>query len=424
MNKHQMRARLGLLILVCSLPVYSFAVVENEVRQTSSLSLKYALQLTLQQNPELKVYPFYVRKLAGENTQANISPVPSAKIELSKDETTLTLSQNIELGNKLDARVGFSNAKQTQLQAEFEIAKLDMLAETSRRYYQLLALQKQKTLLLARLEQEKRALKIINKRAQAGAVAQADVATMALGLARSNNTLEQLAFNITLQQDALSAMWLGLDQHSFNDTGFRELQGNLSQLPQLPDDKTLAKAITQGINQLPDYRYQITLSRLADSRTNLVQANGRANLNLGLGMRHNDVRGDQSLVLTVSMPLNFSNPNRGRIASAQAQQALSYEQVEIKRQQLTIELTRIQTRLKKELQQAKRINKHLLPLASELLSSTKKAYHQGQYSVLQWIEAQNQVFNLEQDLINSQVRIFNHVLELERILGQSIVSTQ
>ncbi|MGK0476923.1 MAG: outer membrane protein TolC, partial [Oleispira sp.] len=62
--------------------------------------------------------------------------------------------------------------------------------------------------------------------------------------------------------------------------------------------------------------------------------------------------------------------------------------------------------------------------ARELLGTTQKAYQRGQYSVLQWIDAQNKVFNLEQDLINSQVRIFNQVLELERILGQSIVSTQ
>ena len=418
MNKHRMRARLGMLMLVCSLPAYSLAdSTLSGSNLPGSLSLKYALQLTLQQNPQLKAYPYYVRQLDGEAVQADLNPIPRAEIELSSDEATLTLSQNFELGNKRQARVGFTNAKQAQLQAEFEIAKLDVLAETSRRYYQLLALQKQKTLLITRLGQEKRALKIINKRAQAGSVAQADVATMALGLARSNNTLEQLEFGITLQQDALSAMWLGQNNTS-------QLLGNLAKLPQLPDDKTLTTLISQGIKQLPDYRYQVALSRLADSRVSLSQANGSADLKLGLGLRHNDTSDDQSLVLTASMPLSFNNPNRGRIASAQAQQALSYEQLELKRQQLSIELTRIQTRLKKEQQLAQRINNDLLPLASELLGTTQKAYRQGQYSVLQWVDAQNKVFNLEQDLINSQVRIFNHVLELERILGQSIVSTQ
>ena len=214
-------------------------------------------------------------------------------------------------------------------------------------------------------------------------------------------------------------MWLETGQKSSP-----KLLGNLSQLPQLPDDATLTNVIIKGIDQLPDYRYQVALSRLADHRVSLNQANGSADLNVGLGLRHNDTNGDQSLVLTASMPLNFSNPNRGRIASAQAQQALSYEQLELKRQQLTIELTRIKTLLKKEQQLAKRISNDLLPLASELLSTTQKAYRRGQYSVSQWVDAQNKIFNLEQDLINSQVRIFNHILELERILGQSIISAQ
>ncbi len=418
MNKHLLRTRMGLLVMVCSLSTASFATDETETQQTTTkLSLKHALQLTLQQNQQLKAYPFYVRQLEGDTTQADLSPAAKAEIKLSTNEATLTLSQNFELGDKRQARVGFSNAKQEQLQAEFEIAKLDILAETSRRYYQLLALQKQKTLLSTRIGQEKRALKIINKRAKAGSVAQADVATMALGLSRSNITLEQLEFDIRLQQDALTAMWL--EQGSIT-----RIQGNLSKLPSLPDDQALAKIITEGINQLPDYRYQVALSRLADSRVSLDQANGSANLNLGLGLRHNDTSGDQSLVFSASMPLNFSNPNRGRIASARAQQALSYEQIELKRQQLAIELTRIQTRLEKELRLAKRIKKQLLPLASELLSTTQKAYRQGQYTVLQWIDAQNKVFNLEQDLINSQVRIFTQVLELERILGQSIITAQ
>ena len=315
--------------------------------------------------------------------------------------------------------MGFTHAKQQQLQTEFEIAKLDILAETSRRYYQLLALVKQKNLLTIRIGQENRALKIIKQRAEAGAVAEADVATMALGLARSNNTLEQLEFSIQLQKTTLSTMWLEQEKKEF-----KNLKGNLSILPQLPSDEVLTHIIEEGINQLPDFRYQVALSRLEDSRVSLTQSNGSANINLGLGLRHNDTRDDQSLVLTASMPLNFSNPNRGRIASTQALQALSYEQVELTRQQLSIELTRIRTQLRKELQQAKRINDELLPLASELLSATQKAYRQGQYSVLQWIDAQNQVFNLEQDLINSQVRIFNQVLELERILGQSIISAK
>jgi cobalt-zinc-cadmium efflux system outer membrane protein len=419
MNHLFKQASVCLLAIACSLPAASLAVEQSE---PTRLSLTQALELTLNKNPELKLYPLYLRQIDGEMQQADISPIPIADIELRQDEATLTFSQSFELGDKRLSRVGYSSAKQQQLQAEFAITRLDVLAETSRRYYQLLALQKQQSLLEIRIGQEKRALKIIKKRAQAGAISQADVSNMALRLARSQNTLEQLQFSINLAKNRLSAMWLASDKTS--ELNFTQVMGKLSKLPKIPEAKLLAMTITESLEQLPDYRLQLALSRLADSQVQLEQANGSANINLGLGIAHDRNGGGQSLVVTAAMPLSFSNPNRGRINSALAQQQLSLEQVEIKRNELHIELIRIQQNLAKDMRLAQQTKSLLLPLAIELLSDTQKAYRQGRYTVLQWIDAQNQVFNLEQDLINSQVRIFNQVLELERILGQSIVSAQ
>lgn len=425
MNKHLIRVRVAVLVMACSLSAASFAESKSGTLQKenkTSLTLKQALQRTLDKNPELGLYPLYVRQIDGEIQQADINPIPTADIELRKDEATLTFSQSFELGDKRLSRVGYSSAKQQQLQAEFAITRLDVLAETSRRYYQLLALQKQQTLLKTRIGQEKRALKIIKKRAEAGAITQADVANMALRLARSKNTLEQLQFSIGLEKNRLSAMWLA--SHKSPELNFTQVIGRLSKLPKIPDAKLLAMMIDESLEQLPDYRLQVALLRLADSQVQLEQANGSADINLGVGIAQNRNGGGQSLVFTAAMPLNFSNPNRGRINSALAQQQLSLEQVEIKRRELQIELTRIQQNLTKDRHLAKQIKTQLLPLSIDLLSNTQKAYRQGQYTVLQWIDAQSQVFNLEQDLINSQVRIFNQVLELERILGQSIVSAQ
>ena len=171
-----------------------------------TLTLKQALQSTLDNNPELNLYPLYLRKAEADLQQADTYPVPEGEIEISKDEASLTLSQSFELGKKRTRRMGFSNAKQQQLQAEFAITRLDALAETSRRFYQLLALQKQSSVLETRIGQEKRALTIINQRANAGAVLQADVANMALRLARSKNTLEQLRFSIDDAKSYLALM--------------------------------------------------------------------------------------------------------------------------------------------------------------------------------------------------------------------------
>lgn len=408
------------LSLTIYLSLISSVYAEPETK--SGLTLKQALQLTRDNNPELNLYPFYLRKAEAELQQADTYPIPEGEIEITKDEASLTLSQTFELGNKRHNRIGYNNAKQQQLHAEFAISRLNSMAETSRRFYQVLALQQQSRVLKTRIGQEKRALNIINQRANAGSVLQADVANMALRLARSKNTLEQLTFSIEDAKSHLALMWLG------NGDDISQLSGNLANLPILPNEEQLSAVINDHLEQLPDYQLQVALLSLAENQLRLAQASSRADLNLGVGISHDRNTNDPSLILTASMPLNFlsvgGNPSRGRINSAQAQQQVSFEQVESKRQELQIALSRIQQNLNKNIQLAKRIHSELLPLAVEVLSATQKAYRQGQYRVSQWIDAQNQVFTLELDLINSHVRIYNQILELERTLGQSIVSAQ
>ena len=292
---------------------------------------------------------------------------------------------------------------------------MDILAETSRRYYQLLSIQESLKLQQQRIKQEQKALQVIRQRASAGAVSQADVSNMALRLARSSLQLNELQAQKSQAQQSLASMWLGAVE-------FSSAAGDLAQLPTLPSNEKLQTLLQESIDQLPDYRYQIALQRLADNQLKLAQANGTADLNVGIGLRQFEVSGDQALMFNVSMPLNFSNPNRGRIAAAQVRQQLSLEQTQLKHQELMLNLSRIQSMLNSDVQKAQSIRDELLPLAKALLSNTRKAYQQGRYSVLQWIDAQNQAFMLKRQLIDTQVRIFNQVLELERITGQPIVT--
>lgn len=391
-----------------------------------TLSLPQALQKTQAKNPELQAYPFYLRQADDEHLQASIRPTLRAnlavenafgsgeKSSLDSAEITLTLSQTLELGDKRQQRMSYANAERQRLTAEYQISQLDILAETSRRYYSLLALQAENDLFRKRIQLEQQALKVIQQRANAGAVTQADVANMKLRLATSQSQQNNLMSDISIAKSQLAAMWL-------DEAAFDSVQGNVLRSLDLVDSKNIEQRVSLSIDALPAFRYQVALQRLADNQLALSQANGRRDLNVGVGIRQFESSGDQALTLNVSLPLNFSNPNRGRIAAAQSQQQLSALQVEMKRSQLSIQLQQVQQSLAKEQANAQRIENELLPLANELLSHTKTAYRQGRYSVLQWIDAQHQVFDLEQASINAHRNILNFVLELERITGQPIV---
>ena len=405
------------------------AQTTDEANNTAALSLRQAYNLTLNSNPELVAYPFYLRQADAEKLQAGIGPKTQLSVQidnafgtgekqdLDNAEFSLSLSQTFELGGKKQSRLDLADARQQQTQLEYQLTRLDVLAETSRRFYQLMFIKQQQLLLKEREEKENSALKIIQRRANAGAVSDADASNMALRLANTQQLLQQ---NSAAREQArlnLAAMWL-------SDANFNSLAGDFNTLPSLPSAEKLKQQIEQQLNALPSYRLQLAMQRLADQQLQMEQTKGRADLTLSLGLRQFENSGDQAFTLSASMPLSFNNPNRGRITAAKENRALSLQQSEQQRVQLSLTLKRLHQSLRRDLQLSQNIEQQLLPLAQKFLADTQRAYQQGVYSLLQWIDAQHQVFTLQQQLQNTRLSIHLQVLELERILGQPIVSSQ
>ena len=386
-----------------------------------SLNLAKSLQLSLSHNPELQLYPFERRAAEALQLQAGLRPIPTAALtvenalgsgsysSLDASETTLSLSQVIELGDKRDSRFAVAQARQNQQSIEYELTRLDVLAETSRRYFQLLTLQAQRSINAKRLAEDRKALEVISKRTSAGAAAAADASKLDLRVARSAAREEQLDNELALSRIRLAAMWQG-------EPDFGSVAGDLTAIPGLP---TLSQ-LQASIEKAPRLEQQLALERLADTRVQLAQANGRTDLTLGMGLRHLEASNDQALVFSVAMPLSFKNPNRGRIKAAHADQQRNARESELVRQTLRLELTQIHRRLLNNRARAVQVREELLPRSRKLIKDTQRGYQMGQYTVLQWTDAQAERFALERELIGLYSTIHLQLLELERITGEPL----
>jgi outer membrane protein, heavy metal efflux system len=387
----------------------------------NSVSLKQALDLTLRENIELKAYPFAIRGSEAMSLQAEVNPSPLLKLELENalgngdyqgfdsSEISLSYSQQIELGNKQQNRVNFATAKTKQLQSEYQLARLDVLAETTRRYYQGLMIQQRLTAISQRIISEREALSSIKKRATAGAVGAADVSKMSLRTAHSVAEKQRLENQLQRAKIRLAGMWMA--QAEFELVPFSS-----EALLKVPSEKTLLDAI----EALPSMQHQLALQRIADTGLLLAQSNGQSNITVGVGLKQHQRTSDQSLNFSVSMPLTFSNPNRGRIKAAQIEINKSSLQSEMYKRQLALALIEIRQNMLGLNQQLDFLTKELSPQAEKLLLETKKGYQKGRYSVLQWIDAQSELFSIEQSLISIRWNIRHQFLELQRITGQSM----
>lgn len=405
-------------LLIAALLLWTVAVrAESRV----SLDLATALERTLLLSPRLQQFPYQQRALEAQKLQAGLPPNPQLQADLenvlgtgnsrglSGAELTLSLSQLVEMGDKRQKRVDLVDAKSSQLQQQFEIQRLDTLSDVTAKYLQALRIDALVSWNQRRIQIEQQALEVIKQRAAAGAVGQADVLRMQLLLERSESRQQQLNGQRKLAYQQVAASW-------GEEVDFAILEGQLQQLPTLPEQDALEQAILHS----PTFLQSHSLIRLREAQLRLSEAKSRSDFSFGAGIRRLEGQNDNALVFSFSMPLQLYDRNQGNIAAAHEEYEAGVLQQQLTQTELRMALLEIYQAMLNNHQQIDRLQKTLTPLTQELLKQTEAGYQSGQYNVLQWIDAQREAFTVERDLIEAQTTVHTQLLELERLTGMPL----
>ncbi len=390
----------------------------------NELSLRDALQRAVQDNPDLQKYPYRKRMAEAEVLQASLKPNPTLGLELENiagtgnsqgyenAEATLSFSQLIELGGKQEQRVELASARQQQLDAEFNYTKIEVLAETAHRFYKMVLLQELRSWSQQQGQRLDAALEITLERMESGAVPPSDVTRVRLQQHHALAKSEEIAGKITEAKSNLSAMWAAEPQ-------FDNVIGNFNEQLQLPSRADLERAV----NQAPEFLRLLDSERLLIARAKATETAAVSDITVGLGIRYNNQLNDAGLVLQASMPFQLTNPNQGLIQSNQAERDMVLNQQRVVREQLRGYARSILARLHMNQRYLERIQRDLLPLARQLEQETKAGYVNGVHSLLMVIDAQNELAQLEYQQINRRYAIYQDILELERLTGQSFLGS-
>ncbi|MDN7125499.1 TolC family protein [Pseudidiomarina terrestris] len=405
------------------------AVVGSVVLPASAiandLTLGNALERVLQNNPVLQKYPYQQRMAEAEKLQASLTPNPKIGLELENfagsgtnrgfenAQATLSLSQLIELGGKREQRIELASVKQRQLNAEFDYSKLAVFAETAHRFYQLIRLQ-----VLADWSQQQKlrldeALRVALERVEAGAVPPSEVTRIRLQQQQVIAKTEEITGQIQVAKSNLSAMWASAPD-------FTQVTGKFSSSLRLPTDVEVEEAV----NQAPEFLRLVDSEHLLAARVSTLKAEAIADVTLGVGVRYDNQLNDSGLVVQASMPLQLTNPNLGFIQAKQAERDLILDQQRVVRQQLRADARTLLARLQANRNYLERIRLDLLPIARQLEQETKAGYAKGIHSLLMVLDAQEELAQLEYQQINRRYAIYQDLLELERMTGQSFLGPE
>ncbi|MFY8300015.1 TolC family protein [Pseudoalteromonas sp. SS15] len=401
--------------------------------EQTPLSLKTVLQRTQANHPSLQLYKEKAAVIEANRLQAGLSPNPELSFSLenafgsneakgvSGVEGTLLISQLFERGDKKQRRIAVQDSKLVQFQTEYQLTQLDVFANATAQYYQVMRLQSLIALSQTQQSTVSAALNTIKQRAAAGAVSNADVARMQFEYGTLELEQQQLESEFTTAKLRLAQFWLG--ETDFSNVlellpTRRDANGNVKTELSLPNLADLHNAIDMA----PEIQL-ISQQVLAEQATmQLASANSVADLTLGTGVRFDNASNSASLLFEAAMPLQLSNPQQGNIKAARAQIDLLSEQQQLIRQSLKQQISQTYNQAQNQQRRLLQLQSQLLPLAKTLISQSLDSYRLGQISVLQLLDAQKERFNTEQAIIETQISLFNSHLMLQRLIGNTSLS--
>jgi cobalt-zinc-cadmium efflux system outer membrane protein len=239
----QYAAGLALAWLVCLCPVSVFA--ESGPRITLSDALRRALAT----NPRLTSAEKDVRIAAGRRLQAGAIPNPEVSFELDSAlgsgelrgledaETTLQISQLIELGGKREARIAEGSAELDAAHWERAAVRFEIVSNTAVAFYEVLTVQRRIQIYNDQIAALDHLTPLLQKRVETGASSPAEVARarVAVDLVRVDRERAVTALSIARRELAIV---MGV-----NVPDFSRVVGDLNRVGAPPAFQAVLKAI-------------------------------------------------------------------------------------------------------------------------------------------------------------------------------------
>lgn len=414
----------ALACLLSMLGVASAAPVASAAESDGVLTLAQALEAAISRNPELQASSYELKAAGARITQAGLRPNPEASLEVdgiagrgiaaSPDErqATLSLSQVLELGDKRGRRVTVAGFDRDLATVEQQARQLDVLAEVTRRFIDVVAAQERISLARETTALTERTAKTITARVAAARTPQAELSRAQIAVTRAHADERQAESVLRGAKRSLVAMW------GETSPTFESARADLLTLEPLDSFEALQDRMTRN----PELTRFASESRLRDAEIRLAQSQARPNLTVGVGLRRFQATGDIGLTAGFSMALPLFDRNQGAIAEARMRRQQTRAQEQATRIRLQAELFALYQQLLSSRDLLSTLQSEALPQARAALDQTQVGYDRGRFSYLELGVAQQDLVSLRASVIEIAADYHRLTAEIERLTAEPIVS--
>ena len=388
------------------------------------LTLHQALELALMHSPELAAFSQGVWAADGIARQAGVLPNPELELEAGEfggsgarkgydgAETSVRLTQSLELGGKRGKRQRVALSEARLAGWDYEAKRLDVLTLTKQAFGDVLLAQGQLALAESLLVVAEDVRKAAAERVKSGKVplleetkAGVEVATARIARDRSKRELDTA-------RKRLAASWGG------TKPVFREAGGNLDAIADVPP----LEKLSPHLDDIPEVaRWN---EEVAKSRESLALAKATRSPDIGVSAAVSRFEEDGTYAGTaaLSLPLPLFDRNSGGIVSAKHQARRAEYEQRAARVRATTALVEAYGRLETARAEALTIKAELLPGAQQAFDAAQTGYREGKYGHLDVLDTQRTLNAAKTRYLDVLAAYHKAVAAVERLSGTPLNS--
>ncbi len=398
-----------------------FSTVTQIALAVEGMTLDQAIARTLEHNPELNALGYQVHIQKGLLMQAQLPPTPELSLEvedllgsgvfsnINAAQTTLSLGWILDR-NIRQHRAETASSNVSHASTKVEIMRIDKSANTARHYINCLSNQVRHQYAKDAVKLAETITQAVKVRVNASKSPRSELARAKADLAMKKLELEDLNHELKSSFRRLAAQWGESEPH------FTYVEGNLLTLPETESYDRLMTRLKRN----SEIKELLSLRRIKESQLHLAHAKSQPSWRISAGVKRSETQDDHALVFGLSIPLTYKNQNQGEIAANLA----SLEKIDAETRAADIriktELFILYEELKHSFHRATTLREEVIPNISQAVHDSKTAYLHGIYSLLEWQIVQKELLAANLELIDAMVSAHLHVIEIERLTGETI----
>lgn len=402
------------------------AILAAPAHAGGPFTLDDAMARVVASHPELRAFE-PLRAVRGAERDAAALPPPlvaGANLEnafgsgearlLTGMEFSLTLASVLEQDDKRPAREAVAARRLTALDNRRKVVRLDLLAETARRYLALVQSRELVALGAADVEQRERAVQGSRQRVQAGAAPESELLAAQAAHARAKLMLARAQQQRLSGWRHLAALW---GERGEPDPARTVADVNPRQLPEIP----ALSVLTDLLARTPDLAVFADEQRIREARLQLARTAETADLAWQVGVRRLEATDDVALVGSVSMPLGARRYAAPGIEAARAELVAIDIEREARGQALHATLVEAHGRYTTAHAEALAFQREVLPLLARAERAAGRAYRAGAIRFLDWAQLQSEYVEASRQLLDRACDAQRALIEIQRLTGEAFV---